>query len=127
MNTNNFIVKRSKSGLGLFAVEGVTKGVFLMEYTGKVLTNNEAEKINSRYLFRINSRLIIDGQGRENISRYINHSCNPNCEVRIKSARILIYAIKNIQPGEELGYDYGKEYFEEFIRPAGCKCKKCIN
>ncbi len=73
------------------------------------------------YLFEI------DGLERSNQARYINHSCDPNCEVYIEKSRIMIYAIKNIPAGAELSYDYGEEYFDEFLKPVGCRCatKKC--
>lgn len=120
-----FLVKRSQSGLGLFANTLIKKSEFIIEYTGKLLTRKEANKRGGKYLFEINSRWTIDGSGRENVARYINHSCRPNCEVKIVGKEIKIFAIKNIQPGEELCYDYGKEYFNEFIKPIGCKCKHC--
>ena len=118
-------VKRSKTGLGLFADEDIKKGEFIIEYTGKKITNKEADQKGGRYLFELNSRYTIDGSERSNKARYINHSCVPNCESVIKNGKILIYAIKNIKAGEELTYNYGKEYFDKFIKPIGCKCKKC--
>ncbi|MFA5872212.1 MAG: SET domain-containing protein [Parcubacteria group bacterium] len=118
-------VKRSKAGLGLYAGEPIRKGDFVIEYTGELISAKVAEERNSKYLFEINSRWTIDGRGRENLSRYINHSCRPNCDPEIKSKQIMIYAIKNIQAGEELTYDYGKEYFNEYIKPKGCRCDKC--
>jgi SET domain-containing protein len=74
----------------------------------------------------VNSRWTVDGTGRENLSRYINHSCDPNCIAYTRGKRILIYARRAIRPGEELSYDYGKEYFDAFIRPRGCACAVCI-
>jgi SET domain-containing protein len=120
-----FLVKRSKSGLGLFANTLIKKGEFVIQYTGKLLTRKEANKKGGKYLFEINSRWTIDGSGRENIARYINHSCRPNCEVDIINKEIKIFAIKDIKTGEELCYDYGKEYFNEFIKPFGCRCAHC--
>jgi SET domain-containing protein len=120
-----FLVKRSQSGLGLFANNLIKKGEFIIQYTGKLLTREQANERGGKYLFEINSRWTIDGSERQNVARYINHSCRPNCEVEIIGKKIKIVAIKNIQPGEELCYDYGKEYFNEFIKPIGCKCKHC--
>jgi len=118
-------VKRSKAGLGLFADEPIKKGEFVIEYTGLILTREQADRKGGKYLFEISSRRTVDGTGRNNTARYINHSCRPNCEVDIKKGRILISAIKNIKEGEELNYDYGKEYVDEYIKPYGCKCEKC--
>ena len=118
-------IKRSNSGLGLFAVESIKKGEFVIEYTGEVISNKEANRRGGKYLFETNKDRYIDGKGRKNIARYINHSCAPNCEVGIRRGRILVFAKKDIKVGEELCYDYGKEYFDEHIKPYGCKCHAC--
>ena len=120
-------VKRSSAGLGLFADEDIKKGELVIEYTGKVLSSDEADKRGGKYLFELDSKKTIDGSGRENKARYINHSCRPNCEIDIKKGRVFVYAKKNIKLGEELSYDYGKEYFDEYIKPHGCRCEKCKN
>ncbi|MFA5072170.1 MAG: SET domain-containing protein-lysine N-methyltransferase [Candidatus Paceibacterota bacterium] len=119
------VVKKSSAGLGLYAKTPLKGGEFIIEYTGKLLTAKEADKKGGKYLFEINSKWTIDGSERSNVARYINHSCCPNCEAYIIGKRIKIKAIKNIETGEELSYDYGKEYFDEYIKPFGCKCKKC--
>ncbi|MDD5675761.1 MAG: SET domain-containing protein [Chitinivibrionales bacterium] len=124
-NAGGFSVKKSFSGLGLYANCPIKKNKFVIEYTGNLLTKHEANKKGGKYLFEINSRWTIDGSGRKNISRYINHSCRPNCEVRIRDKHIKIHSLKNIKAGEELTYNYGKEYFDEFIKPFGCKCDYC--
>lgn len=120
-----FVVKRSRTGLGLFAARGFKRGALVIEYTGRLLPNGVADRKGGKYLFRVDSQWTIDGSGRQNLSRYINHSCKPNCQAFIKGQRILIYAKRNIAAGEELSYDYGKEYFEEFILPEGCRCAAC--
>ena len=117
-------VKKSGAGLGLFAGEAIKKGAKVIEYIGDKVTADEANKRGGMYLFEINSRWTIDGKSRKNIARYINHACGSaaNCEAEIRSGRIFILAKKNIEQGEELAYDYGKEMFDEFIKPHGCKC-----
>lgn len=122
------IVKRAKlgSGLGLFAVEDIPKGKFVIEYFGRELSEAEQYTSNSKYLFEITKKRTIDGTIRENTARYINHSCRPNCEVEIKKGRVLVFSKKNIKAGEELNYDYGKEFFDDYIKPIGCKCSKCF-
>ncbi len=117
-------VGRSSAGLGLFATRPFKKGERIVEYVGRTLTNAEEYSSRSKYLFEVNSRKTIDGATRSNIARYINHSCKPNCEPEIVRGRIFIDAVKNIKPGEELVYDYGDEYFNEHIRPYGCRCVK---
>jgi SET domain-containing protein len=119
-------VKRSSAGLGLFADENIPKGKFLIEYFGRDLAPGEEFISKSKYLFEINSKRTIDGTNRSNTARYINHSCRPNCEVEIKKGRVLVFSKKNIKAGEELNYDYGKEYWDEHIKPLGCKCVKCL-
>jgi len=120
-----YLVKKSATGLGLFSNIQIAKGEFVIEYTGKMMGSNEADAKGGKYLFEINSRWTIDGSGRENVARYINHSCRPNCEASIKNKHIIICSIKEIKPGEELTYNYGKEYFNEHIKPYGCKCSHC--
>jgi SET domain-containing protein len=125
INTQCLKVKRSSAGLGLFAMCDLTPGLFI-EYKGKIITSEKADSMKgARYLFEINGKWTIDGSDRKNLARYINHSCNPNCESVQNGKHIYIKVIKNIKKGEELTYDYGEEYFDEFIKPVGCKCKKC--
>jgi len=120
-------VKRGIYGLGLFAVTDIKKGTFIIEYVGKLLTALEADAKGGQYLFEINSRWTIDGTTRTNLARYINHSCRPNCEsdTNERKKRITITAIKNIKAGEELTYDYGKAFWNDYIKPKGCRCAKC--
>jgi uncharacterized protein len=118
-------IGRSSAGLGLFAVSDIKKGEFIIEYVGHKLTNKEANENTGKYLFEVNSRLTIDGSPRWNTARYINHSCRPNCEIEIERGHINVYARLRIKSGEELNYDYGKDYFDEFIKSKGCRCEKC--
>jgi SET domain-containing protein len=118
-------VKRSAAGLGVFADEAIKKGQFILDYSGKMISEKQAQRIGGRYLFEINSRWTIDGRELKNLSRYLNHSCRPNCEPKNRGKRIVIYSIKDIAAGEELTYDYGQEYFDAYIKPHGCRCQKC--
>jgi uncharacterized protein len=115
-------VKRSIAGLGLIAQEPIKKGTFIIEYKGPMLTEAEVQAKGGKYLFEISRNRTIDGSSRKNKARYINHFCKPNAEVDIKKGRVFISAIKNIEAGQEIGYDYGKEYYDEFIKSHGCKC-----
>ena len=115
-------VGRASAGLGLFAVRPYKKGERVIEYFGRTLTNAEEYTSRSKYLFEVNSRKTIDGTTRKNIARYINHSCRPNCEPEIERGHIYIDAIRNIKAGQEFVYDYGEEYFNEHIKPFGCRC-----
>jgi uncharacterized protein len=118
-------VGRSLAGLGLFAAEETPRRAFVIEYFGEFLTGDEAEEQGGKYLFEINKNLVVNGASRKNIARYINHSCKPNCNVEIEGNRIFVNTRRKIYPGEELTYNYGKEYWEDIITPAGCKCGSC--
>jgi len=118
-------VKKSSAGLGLFATKDIPKGVCMIEYFGRELSEAEQYTSRSKYLFEINSKITIDGGMRENTARYINHSCKPNSEVEIKNKKVFIFSKRKIKAGEELCYDYGKEYFNEHIKKRGCRCINC--
>ena len=119
-------VKRSSAGLGLFAEEDIPKGKCLIEYVGRVISKEEELTSSSQYLFEVNKNKTIDGTARTNTARYINHSHRPNCEVEIHKARVFVFSKRNIKAGEELSYDYGKEFVDVHIKPKGCKCVKCL-
>jgi SET domain-containing protein len=123
------VVKRSKSGLGLFTTKDISKGELVIEYTGEKITEAEANLRGGKYLFELNDNWTIDGKGRENIARYLNHSCKPNCnpELDDEEEHIYIYAKRNIKAGEELTYNYGKMYFNDLIKKEGCRCDSCLS
>ncbi|ANP48146.1 SET domain-containing protein [Candidatus Viadribacter manganicus] len=118
------VVKRSKTGLGLFAESEIPKNACIIEYTGVQISKEQEEKSRSKYLFEIHARKTIDGAPRWNTARYINHSCRANCEPNIHKGRVFIHAKRKIKPGEELNYDYGKNYFNEYLKDI-CACPKC--
>ena len=120
-----FEVKRSATGLGLFATKRIPKGKKIVEYTGPRVPNDIVERSNGKYFFGVNKKWSINGSGRDNLARYANHSCAPNAEAIITRDRVWIWSRKTIKPGEEIVYDYGKEYFEGIISDIGCKCVKC--
>lgn len=118
-------VKRATAGLGLFTEKPIEKGGFIIEYTGEILTRLEADARGGKYLFETSAQRFIDGRSRSNTARYINHSCTPNCEIDIRRGRILVFSKRKIVAGEELTYDYEEEYFNEYIKPHGCRCRTC--
>ena len=91
------------------------------------MPEEKEDAIENKYLFELNNRWTIDGSVRENIARYINHACKPNAEsdVKPRKRRVFIRAIKDIEPGEEINYDYGTDYFKAYLKPIGCKCDAC--
>ena len=137
MSRKPFRVGRSRTGLGLFATEAIKKGTLIAEYKGRRVTNAQADELEargSRYMYELNSRWTVDGSNRSNLARYANHSCRPNAESDVirgkrgrgrKGGMVILRAIRNIKPGDEITYDYGRDYFDGFIKPIGCKCQKC--
>lgn len=121
-----YAVKRSATGLGLFAAAPIPADKRIIEYIGPILTGQEADKKGGRYLMTIDKEHLIDGSARSNHARYINHSCRPNAKAYRTGLRVWIWSIKAIEAGEEITMNYGKKYFEDFIKPVGCKCQKCI-
>ena len=122
-------IGRSSTGLGLFATRPIKKGTKIVRYFGPLLDckKKKDDAVENKYLFELNNRWTIDGSVRENVARYINHACKPNAEsdVRPRKRKVFIRAIKNIEPGEEINYDYGTDYFKAYLKPIGCKCAAC--
>lgn len=122
-------VGRSRTGLGLFATKRIKKGTKIIRYFGPLLDckKKKDDAIENKYLFELNNRWTIDGSVRDNVARYINHACRPNAEsdVRPRKRKVFIRAIRNIEPGDEINYDYGTDYFKAYLKPIGCKCAAC--
>jgi len=101
-------------GQGAFATEPIAAGTRLIEYAGERLTPAEADARypddssdrHHTFLFAIDDEVVIDAAVNGNEARFINHSCDPNCDAVIDDARIWIEALRDIEPGEELAYDY---------------------
>lgn len=122
-------IARSRTGLGLFATKPIKKGTRIIRYFGPLLDSKKKkdDAIENKYLFELTNRWTIDGSVRKNIARYINHACKPNAEsdVKPRKRKVYIRAIKDIEPGEEINYDYGTDYFKAYLKPIGCKCDAC--
>jgi SET domain-containing protein len=125
MNKGNrkFAVKRSSTGLGLFTLEAIPRGKRIIEYTGPIVTADEAAVSNRKYFFELDDKRAIDGSPRTNLARYINHSCRPNAKGYTSGRRIWIWSLRAIKAGEELTIDYGKDYLDAHIKR--CKCDSC--
>ena len=112
---------------GLYASRNIKKDTIIIYYKGKLISKKETEKNpkydneKAIYLFNLNSRYDLDGDFEHNTARLINHSCNPNCEVAGKGLKLWIYALRDIKKGEELSYDYGFSYDENY-KDFVCKC-----
>jgi SET domain-containing protein len=123
------VIRRSKiHGDGVYTTTPIKKRTLVAEYAGPRLTNSQADDIYEHsprtYLFGlVDGEHVVDGDG---IAAFINHSCDPNCEADEIKGRVIIRAIRNIAPGEELGYDYNL-YDGDLDDPAPCYCgaKRC--
>jgi hypothetical protein len=108
-------------GLGAFATRRILKGRRIIEYTGERINQEQADERyddvsmsrHHTFLFTLDDDTVVDGAVDGNESRFINHSCDPNCQAFIEGDRIFIYALRTIEPGEELSYDYGYERSED--------------
>jgi SET domain-containing protein len=126
-------------GLGVFATRPIPEGMRLIEYAGERLTPAQA---NARYperpderhhtfLFAIDDDVVVDAAVGGNEARFINHSCEPNCDAVYEDGRIWIDAIRDIEPGEELAYDYAYILEERHTPaakrrfPCGCGSAQC--
>jgi len=126
-------------GKGVFALQDLAEGETLIEYVGEVISWEEAQDRhphdpndpNHTFYFHVNEDKVIDALHGGNSSRWINHSCDPNCEADEENDRIFIKALRNIQAGEELNYDYGliidEPYTPELLAeyPCWCGAKNC--
>ncbi|RKP20399.1 SET domain-containing protein [Rozella allomycis CSF55] len=122
---------------GLFTLEQIDQGDMIIEYVGEIVRaivaearekRYEKEGIGSSYLFRVDDELVVDATKKGNLARFINHSCDPNCVAKIitieNQKKIVFYAKKAIQVGEEITYDY-KFPREEKKIPCCCGSSKC--
>ena len=101
-------------GRGVFAVQPIKKGTRVLEYLGDRVSHDAADKRyedhdendNHTFLFIVDKHTVIDAGVGGNDARFINHQCAGNCESVIENRRVFIDAVRDIEPGQELGYDY---------------------
>lgn len=121
-------------GKGVFALQPIAAGTNIIEYTGEMISWDEAQRRhphdpadpNHTFFFHIDDERVIDAKHGGNASRWINHACEPNCTSDDSSGRVYIRALRDIAPGEELFYDYGL-VIDERLTPAlkrqyACRC-----
>ncbi|MFH1409655.1 MAG: SET domain-containing protein-lysine N-methyltransferase [Nanoarchaeota archaeon] len=125
---------------GIFAKKFIPKGKELIEYVGRKISKKEGDRIadehieNNKndptngkvYVFELNKRYDLDGNVPWNTARFINHSCDPNCEVVDIKSHLWITAIRDIKKGEELYYNYGYDLEDYQDHPCRCGSEKCI-
>jgi SET domain-containing protein len=147
--TRRIAARRSPiHGNGVFATAPIKSGDEIIEYKGDRITHAQADKrygdggeTGHTFLFTLNEKFIVDGDSNGNSARWINHSCDPNCQAMIEEAtegkpsrndRVLIEAVRDIAPGEELTYDYGivldMPHTARLKKLWACRCgsPKCI-
>jgi SET domain-containing protein len=129
MSLRSVRVGLSTAGLGLFATKTFARGGYIVTYRGRRIPTDEAHARESRfgakYMFEINNQWAIDGSSRKNLARYTNHSCNANAKAILRKGQIVLVALRSIAMGEEITFDYGKDYFDLFIKDSGCRCSEC--
>ena len=121
-------------GKGVFALRPLAKGERVIEYKGEHISWPEAvrrhphdpQDPNHTFFFHIDDTRVIDAKVGGNAARWINHACKPNCEASEEEGRIFIKALRDVQPGEELFYDYGliidERYTAKLKKEYECRC-----
>jgi SET domain-containing protein len=120
-------------GRGGFAVRPIRTGKRIDEYVGEKISHKEADRRyddnegrHHTFLFVLDDDVVLDARFGGNNARFLNHSCDPNCETVIENNRVWIKAIKPIKPDDELLYDYRFEWQDEYepedIRYYACRC-----
>jgi SET domain-containing protein len=121
-------------GKGVFALQAIAQGSRIIEYKGQIITwpealrrhpHNPAEP-NHTFYFHIDDKHVIDANVDGNAARWINHACDPNCRAEEIDGRVFIEALRDLQPGEELFYDYGliidERYTPKLKKEYECRC-----
>ena len=121
-------------GKGVYALRAIAKGSRIIEYKGQVITWSEAlrrhphnpDEPNHTFYFHIDDKHVIDANVDGNAARWINHACDPNCRAEEIDGRVFIEALRDLQPGEELFYDYGliidERYTPKLKKEYECRC-----
>jgi uncharacterized protein len=113
--SRRFVARRSGvHGRGVFALQPIMRGDKILEYKGRLITEEEADERYAddddqpahTFLFLVEGAMVIDANFEGNSARWFNHSCTPNCETEEDSGRVWITATRDIQPGDEMMYDY---------------------
>jgi SET domain-containing protein len=121
-------------GKGVFALQVIAAGARIIEYKGQVITWKEAlrrhphdpAQPNHTFYFHLDDKHVIDANVDGNAARWINHACEPNCQAQEADGRVFIEALRELQPGEELFYDYGlvidERYTPRLKKDYECRC-----
>jgi len=137
----SWVIRRGRSrihGSGVYARVAIPAGYVIVEYRGERITKAEShrrelarlERVRrggdgTTYVFRLNERHDLDARRWGNISKYINHSCDPNCRADKLRGRIFIIAARDIARGEEVTFDYGYGFKHWELNPCRCGTAAC--
>jgi len=138
--TRPYVVRRSSiHNRGLYARKAIEEGEYIIEYKGEKISKKESERralsqeargrknrSGQVYIFELNKRYDLDGNKPGNVARFANHSCEPNCEAVNYRGRIWFVALRDIQPGEELTFDYGYALENALDHPCRCGKASCV-
>lgn len=123
-------IKRSTiHGTGGFARKDIPAGTKVIEYVGEKITKAESSRrceLNNEYIFDLSDEYDLDGSVDWNPARFINHSCEPNCEAEIDEDRIWIVALRDIRAGDELSFNYNYDLEEYRNHPCRCGAESCV-
>jgi hypothetical protein len=116
-------------GCGLFASEAIAAGARVRQYIGERIDKAESSRrceAGNHFIFSLDDDTDIDGNITQNLARFANHSCSPNCEAVIEGPEIWIVALRDIAPGEEITYNYGYDLDEYREYPCRCGAADCV-
>lgn len=116
-------------GRGGFARRFIPAGTRVVEYVGRKITKAESLRCcqaNNEYVFHWNDDFDLDGNVPWNPARFLNHSCAPNCEAELIGERIWIVAKRDLQPGEEITFNYGYDLTDYQDHPCRCGAPGCV-
>jgi hypothetical protein len=129
MSQHAFRIARSKTGLGMFATQRIPKNTRIFEYTGRIITNEAADRLpgKPRYLYDLNKKFTLDGSPRSNLGRYANHSCRPNAvDYSYRGRGVCEVPSRDRTWGGDHVRLRKKSIFDAFIGKENCLCVKCV-
>ncbi|HYE32868.1 MAG TPA: SET domain-containing protein-lysine N-methyltransferase [Methylomirabilota bacterium] len=124
-----FVRQSDIHGTGVFADQVIQPGTRVLEYIGERVPKEEADrrcKEGNTFIFTINDEFDLDGDIEANVAKYINHSCEPNCYSELDEEQIFIIALRRIEVGEELTFNYGYDLKDYKDHPCKCGSKRCV-
>jgi SET domain-containing protein len=124
-----YVRMSSVHGQGGFAARDIPKGTRIIEYTGERISKAESLRrceANNEFIFTLDEEQDLDGSVDWNVARFINHSCAPNCEAEMDNGHIWIIAVRDIEAGEELSFNYGYDLESYREHPCRCGAPECV-